>query len=412
MVGVSKLAERRAFSEADYAALYPDIRDAIAAGNLPSGWAHYDRHGREEGRLLCRFDEAFYLRSYPMVAAELDKGLAATPLEHFVLYGTGRGYIPHPAAARAANPAAGASAFGGLWIDSGDAAARIEGRRETGQIDDRQAELLHRFRLDGYVILPNAIPNGLLEPALAAFDKAYAGGCPGLLFECAQVLSGHEPWRKEILEHPAKALDLHHFSCAIRRMIFAPAIVEFLGLIFEAKALASQTLGFLRGSAQENHQDSAYVPYTLGRNFAASWIALEDVTLGAGELYYWVGSHRLDDFLYDGEYKCVAEARRMNGPGSLGQQVGEHVASLGRRAAEAGLSNERFAARRGDVLIWHADLVHGGNPVSKDITRKSVVTHYCPKHLVPLFAETQQVRFFSHEGHLFTSSHYAFEPAD
>ena len=151
----------------------------------------------------------------------------------------------------------------------------------------------------------------------------------------------------------------------------------------EAKALASQTLGFLRGSAQESHQDSAYVPYTLGRSFAASWIALEDVTLGAGELNYWVGSHQLDDFLYDGIYKSVAEAQRMNGLGSYGQQVGEHVASLGRRAAAAGLRNERFAARRGDVLIWHADLVHGGNPVSKDITRKSVVTHYCPKYLVP-----------------------------
>jgi phytanoyl-CoA hydroxylase len=127
---------------------------------------------------------------------------------------------------------------------------------------------------------------------------------------------------------------------------------------------------------------------------------------------YWVGSHELDDFLYDGGYKSVAEAQRINGPGSLGQQVGEHVASLGRRAAEAGLRNERFAARRGDVLIWHADLVHGGNPVSNDITRKSVVTHYCPKYLVPLFAETQQARFFLHAGHLFTSSHYAFDPKD
>ena len=74
MAGLSWFAERRAFSEADYTELYPDIRASIEAGNIPSGWAHYDRHGREEGRVLCRFDEQFYLRAYPLVATELTRG--------------------------------------------------------------------------------------------------------------------------------------------------------------------------------------------------------------------------------------------------------------------------------------------------------------------------------------------------
>jgi hypothetical protein len=57
--------------------------------------------------------------------------------------------------------------------------------------------------------------------------------------------------------------------------------------------------------------------------------------------------------------------------------------------------------------------VHGGNLVSKDITRKSVVTHYCPKYIVPLFSKLQRVRYFDHEGHWFTASHYPdLEPFD
>jgi hypothetical protein len=127
------------------------------------------------------------------------------------------------------------STFGGLWIDAPDADARIDGRRETGQLDDRQADLLHQFRRQGYVILPGAIPDDVLEPALADFDKAYAGGYPELRFECGQVLSGHEPWRAEILDYPAKALDLHHFSKAIRNLMFAPAVAEFLGLILKRR---------------------------------------------------------------------------------------------------------------------------------------------------------------------------------
>ena len=64
-----------------------------------------------------------------------------------------------------------------------------------------------------------------------------------------------------------------------------------------------------------------------------------------------------------------------------------HVQSLEARAQAAGLAKLPFAARKGDVLVWHADLAHGGNPVSADVTRKSIVTHYCPKHLAPLFTE-------------------------
>ena len=65
-----------------------------------------------------------------------------------------------------------------------------------------------------------------------------------------------------------------------------------------------------------------------------------------------------------------------------------------------------FAAKRGDVLIWHADLVHGGNPVSRSITRKSVVTHYCPKRLAPLFAEHGRTKLYHHDGHVYTTSYY------
>ena len=42
-----------------------------------------------------------------------------------------------------------------------------------------------------------------------------------------------------------------------------------------------------------------------------------------------------------------------------------------------GLRERKFMARKGDVLIWHADLVHGGSPV-RDLgrTRSSMVCHY------------------------------------
>jgi len=36
-----------------------------------------------------------------------------------------------------------------------------------------------------------------------------------------------------------------------------------------------------------------------------------------------------------------------------------------------------FLAKKGDILIWHANLLHGGSPITNvALTRKSMVAHY------------------------------------
>ena len=132
--------------------------------------------------------------------------------------------------------------------------------------------------------------------------------------------------------------------------MFADAVAEFLGLIFEAKTFASQTLGFLRGSAQEGHQDSAYP-----------------------------GSHRFDDFIYKDHYKSVHEAHRMTGESPAREQIERHVHSLEERAAQRGIPKMPFAAKKGDVLVWHADLVHGG--------KSGLARHHAQEHRDALLSE-------------------------
>ena len=401
--------DRDQFDETAYLRLYPDIAKAVAEGREASGWQHYNRHGRKEGRKINDLDENFYLRAYPSAEQEIAAGLADTPLAHYLKFGRARGYLSNAKAPRPADAAAMPSHFGGLWPDLPNAADLVAGKLEIGQITERQAEKLNFWMNNGYVILENAIPSALADKAALDLDRAYAGGFPELKFECHAIAPDHIHWRPEINPQPAKALDIHHFSPAVRDQMFADAIAEFLGLIFESKALASQTLGFLRGSAQEGHQDSAYVVYTIPRQFAATWTALEDVTIGAGELFYYPGSHRFEDFLYRDHYKSVYDAYRMSGEVPRAQ-IDHHIRSLEERAAQRGIPKMPFAAKKGDVLVWHADLVHGGNPVSRVSTRKSIVTHYCPKHLAPLFCEHVHTRLWDYGGHRYTTRHYSSEP--
>ncbi len=403
------ITKRDQFDEQAYIHHHDDVRKALDAGAIESAWWHYEQFGRAEGRkafrLDSKFDEQFYLKSYPYVNMELREKKDRTPKDHFDERGKGRGFLPHVRAARPDNAATQSSIYGGFWPDATNALDILEGKLEIGQITEAQAALLSTWIRDGYVVLEQAIPMALIDAAERDLDKAFAGGFPDMRFECHKVAPGLTRWKKEIVRHAAKAVDIHHFSPASRNVMFADAIGEFLGLIFESKTFATQTLGFLRGSGQEGHQDSAYVPFTIPRRFAATWVALEDVTVGAGELFYYPGSHRFPDFLYGGRHKSIAEATR-SGYTVERAEVEEHVTSLQRRAQEQGIEKKILAAKRGDVLVWHADLVHGGNPVSADITRKSLVTHYCPKRMSPLFSEMTSTEIYEHNGHIFTSHLY------
>jgi hypothetical protein len=212
--------ERELFDDATYRAMYPDVAEGISRGDVPDGWYHYERHGRSEGRRINTFDDEFYLRAYPLAAEEIRAGRADSPLHHFLLVGRARGYLFHAQSHRAQNPAASLSPFGGLWSDSANALDIIDGKLEIGQITHRQAEALRFWVENGYVVLRGLLSESLINAAVADLDRAYSGGYKRLKFECHQVPG--EFWRPEMIPHPAKALDIHHFSAAVRELIFSP----------------------------------------------------------------------------------------------------------------------------------------------------------------------------------------------
>jgi ectoine hydroxylase-related dioxygenase (phytanoyl-CoA dioxygenase family) len=59
--------------------------------------------------------------------------------------------------------------------------------------------------------------------------------------------------------------------------------------------------------------------------------------------------------------------------------------------AEKGLEKRIFEAKRGDVLIWHANLLHGGSPIAREgLTRRSMVCHYFVEGVICYHEMTQR----------------------
>ena len=118
---------------------------------------------------------------------------------------------------------------------------------------------------------------------------------------------------------------------------------------------------------------------------------------------YLDGSHRLPEFLFSGKYKHWNEKRDGEA------QQAEWRGHVQRHAERMGLEEKTFLPRKGDVLIWSADLAHGGSPVQDpSLTRKSLVGHYCPDRVDPFYFKVQPDRRgkVEYAGSFYASQYY------
>jgi Phytanoyl-CoA dioxygenase (PhyH) len=157
-----------------------------------------------------------------------------------------------------------------------------------------------------------------------------------------------------------RIMDAWTVSDAIRAVATPPRIIELLELLYGRRPIPFQTLNFLRGSEQPTHSDS-YHFHSYPKHFMCGvWIAFEDIGDDNGPLHYYPGSHRLPDY----DFLCPHREEEMR------DFVQELIPAYG-------LERERAYLKRGQALIWSANLLHGGDPVAdRGSTRRSQVTHY------------------------------------
>jgi ectoine hydroxylase-related dioxygenase (phytanoyl-CoA dioxygenase family) len=264
--------------------------------------------------------------------------------------------------------------FGSLWIDCPDSASALADKLASGEISPQLAERITRFIKDGYIVIPSAVSLDQTRRLREQIEAFWADPPQDALIENWSE-QGKRLIRPDLALRESdgtKLLDFHAYSATARHAIAAPDVIEFLTAIFETRPKAFQSLTFWRGSQQPMHKDTAYVPIEdAPLHLAATWLALEDIHAGTGELEYYVGSHRDPHFLFSGGSKSVAGAP---------EEVDKFLASLHEDAQRYGHSKQSFLAKEGDVLIWHADLSHGGAPITQPgATRQSLVTHFTPE---------------------------------
>jgi ectoine hydroxylase-related dioxygenase (phytanoyl-CoA dioxygenase family) len=160
--------------------------------------------------------------------------------------------------------------------------------------------------------------------------------------------------------------DLYLMSGEVRDLALDPVLTEALGELLGDSVVLCNSLNFEKGSSQPKHIDSLYMTPRTPHSLITAWIALEDAHPDSGPPVCYPGSHKIPLYTFnDGSHHASRD------------EIVDWFDYIDVQLRLRGLRERRLLARKGDVFLWHADLVHGGSPIA-DFRRTSaaLVCHY------------------------------------
>lgn len=241
----------------------------------------------------------------------------------------------------------------GPWLDKDNAIERLKKDPGLSKFPLPWQEQLLQWPTKGYMILKHFATIETCDKINAELERLLASGEIEMDYTNTRVMNA---WKH---------------SDTIKDLIHEHILNDFLSFTLDRKVLPFQTISFFKGSKQKTHSDSIHMTTEPLGYLVATWMALEDISPDSGPLHYYPGSQKLPYVM--GENFPHASSAFAVGD-DLYENYEKKIAEI---IEEKKLEKEIFLAQKGDLLVWHANLLHGGEPVKNEsLTRKSLVTHY------------------------------------
>jgi len=172
---------------------------------------------------------------------------------------------------------------------------------------------------------------------------------------------------------PGRTLNPHHHVEGFQGIMADAALLKICQMLLGTAVIPFQSIASHKGSQQKLHSDAIHMTTDPLGGLVAAWVAFEDINENSGPLEFCPGSHKLPYLLSD-EVGITNEDFEKEGYMKYHQK---YEPRIDEEVETNSLARKTFLAKKGDVLIWHHNLVHGGsrrNDVS--LSRKALVTHY------------------------------------
>lgn len=248
----------------------------------------------------------------------------------------------------------------GPWLDEDQAIRNLEEDKDFLSLTTEMQEKILQFVNEGFLILPSFFSQEEVE----SFNM--------------DIESLIEQKRIDFNYSGKKIVESYKQSELVNTLFFRnQKLLDLLSFIFKKDIIPFHTINFIEGSEQKTHSDSIHMSTMPEGYMIAAWAALEKTDSNNGPLFYYPKSHRLP-------YLSCLDYNSGNSKFLIGENsYSNYEDRIEKLVAEHGLEKKYFHANPGDILIWHANLLHGGDPIAKKgRTRKSMVAHYFAKDVL------------------------------
>ena len=253
------------------------------------------------------------------------------------------------------------------WIDKPNAREVVQQHPDFKTFDSVTQEAILNFIDNGYLVLKNFYPENETDSLNQSIEEILSDKKAGFNFT------------------DKKIMDAYKVSNAALRFFKNKELIRLLDFLLGRRVIPFQSINFIEGSEQRAHSDFIHMTTEPQGYLIATWTALEDCDAKNGPLFYYPKSHR-SPYVLSPDYE-TGHTKVMLGK----KNYPNYEEKIGEVIEEYQFEKKYFHANRGDVLIWHSNLLHGGSPIiQKGTTRKSMVCHYYAEDVICYHELTQR----------------------
>ena len=247
-----------------------------------------------------------------------------------------------------------------LWCDGADP---LQSSVYT-QAGEQEQQKLRDFMRDGYLVVKGAVSHQTCD---AVVDDYHS------ILQKNAVLA-------DLQKQGNRLPNFHTFSTrALRMFTEAETALRYQDLILGYRTSIYTSLYFEYGTQQPIHRDVPVFRTAPENFYLGVWFALEDATPENGALRVMKGGHvgaEVDQYeLAERHTNDISQIDAANSP-----LWGIYQSEVARLCTSEGMEEISVPLEKGDVLIWHPLLPHGGGQIlSPERTRHSMVFHTVPE---------------------------------
>lgn len=224
---------------------------------------------------------------------------------------------------------------------------------KKANLSEADKAFVRKFAEDGFIVFDPEIDEATIDSIVEQLAPRFA----------------------KITSESLRIQDAWKFNEQVRKVAIQEAVLKKLRLLYQREPFPFQTLNFPVGTQQDTHSDMIHFNSIPHRFMCGVWVAFEDIDETNGPLHYYPGSHKLP--FYDMIDIGIKASESIEMKKAMMAYAENYVSFIKEVVDALGLKKETLKIKKGQAMIWSANLLHGGEKILREgASRHSQVTHY------------------------------------